>query len=139
MTNNEAPKTYAGGCHCGAVRFEAEVDLSKGGSMCNCSICTKLGAVTTIVKPAAFRLLFGEDSLSSYVWGAKIGQRKFCKHCGVLCFGPGHLEQLGGDYVSVNLNALDDFDRGTIEIGHWDGRHDNWQGGLRPTPWPVKA
>ena len=32
--------TYSGGCHCGAVRFEATADLAKVIS-CNCSICTQ--------------------------------------------------------------------------------------------------
>jgi len=138
MTNTQALRTYQGGCHCGAVRFQAELDLASGGSMCNCTVCTKIAGVTTAVKPAAFRLLAGEDSLASYEWGAKIGTRKFCKHCGVHCFAPGHLAELGGDYVSISLNALDDFDRATIAIRHWDGRHNNWHAGQRDTPWPVK-
>ena len=132
-------KTYQGSCHCGAVRFEAELDLTAGGSMCNCTVCSKIAAVSAIVAPDTFRLISGEDSLSTYEWGGKVSLRKFCKHCGVHCFAFGHLEVLGGDYVSINLNTLDDFDRGEIKIGHWDGRHNNWQGGLRPSPWPVRA
>jgi hypothetical protein len=129
---------YTGGCHCGAVRFEVELDISKG-SMCNCTVCTKIASVGAIAKPSAFRLLSGEDSLSSYEWGGKTAQRKFCKHCGVHCFAPGYLDVLGGDYVSINLNCLDDFDRSRIELEYWDGRHNNWQAGQRDTPWPITA
>jgi hypothetical protein len=136
-TSSAAISRHAGGCHCGAVRYEVDLDLSAGGTMCNCTICTKLATVGAIVKPAAFRLVSGEASLSMYEWGTKSGQRKFCKHCGVSCFGTGHIEQLGGAYVSINLNTLDEFDYSKIKLGFFDGRHNNWQAGLRPTPWPV--
>ncbi len=125
-----------GSCHCGAVRFEVEVDTSKGG-MCNCSICAKVGAVGAIVKPAAFSLLAGEGSLGAYEWGAKISKRFFCSRCGVHCFARGHLAELGGDYVSVNLNCLDDFEPTASKITHWDGRHNNWEAGARDKPWPI--
>ncbi len=131
-----APK-HPGSCHCGAVRFEVELDVSSGGSRCNCSICLKLGGFAAIVKPEAFRLLGGQESLSEYAWGAKIGRRVVCTHCGVSCFAPGHLAEVGGDYVSVNLNALDDIDPNELPAVHWDGRHDNWQSGPRKEPWPV--
>jgi len=138
MTTSDKRK-YAGGCHCGAVRFEAELDLSNGGSMCNCTVCTKIATVATISQPSDLVVLSGAEHLATYEWGAKISQRKFCKHCGVHCFAYGHLAELGGDYVSVNLNTLDDFDRGAVAIGHWDGRHNNWEGGQRATPWPISS
>jgi hypothetical protein len=131
-------RKHGGSCHCGAVRFEVEIDAGKG-SRCNCSICTKLGPTGAIAKPDAFRVLAGEADLSSYAWGAKVSQRFFCKHCGVYCFGRGHLDVLGGDFVSVNLNTLDDIDPGDVKVVHWDGRHDNWQAGPRSTPWPIAA
>lgn len=130
------PTQHTGSCHCGAVRFTVTIDATRG-SRCNCSICTKLGATTGIVRPDAFVLRTGEDALAAYAWGAKLGRRMFCRTCGIHCFGPGHLAELGGDYVSVNLLCLDDIDPKDIALVHWDGRHDNWEAGPRDTPWPI--
>src|SRR5688500_5374824 len=94
---------HTGSCHCGAVHFEVEVDASKG-SRCNCTVCTKLGATTSIIKPEAFKLLDDEALTLSY--GNEYGKRHFCKKCGIFLFSRGHLDILGGDYVSVNLNAI---------------------------------
>ena len=128
---------HTGSCHCGAVRFVVHADLSRGASKCNCSICLKLGAIGGIVKPADFTLASGEEALSTYEWGHKISKRYFCARCGVYCFARGHLEELGGDYVSFNANCLDDIDPNALKIGHWDGRHDNWEGGMRDQAWPI--
>ena len=95
--SNQAPK-HVGSCHCGAVKFEADVDAT-AGMRCNCTVCTKLGGLIAIVKPEAFRLLAGERDSSFYEWGGKTAKRYFCKSCGISCFSRGYLEQLGGDYV----------------------------------------
>jgi hypothetical protein len=132
---SEAMK-HGGSCHCGAVRFEAVIDVGRA-TRCNCTICTKTGTTGTNVKPEAFTLLAGEEALSAYEWGHRVSRRFFCKHCGVQVFARGHLDVLGGDFVSVNLNCLDDVDPGALKVVYWDGRHDNWQAGPRETPWPV--
>src|SRR4051812_46115743 len=72
-------RTHHGSCHCGAVRFDVIADLAAGGSRCNCSICAKIAQLGKIVKPDAFTLVAGEESLSFYEWGAKISRRFFCK------------------------------------------------------------
>jgi hypothetical protein len=130
-------RKHRGSCHCGAVRYEVEFDLGSGVGRCNCTICTKIAALGGSVKPDAFVLLAGENSLSAYEWGAKVSRRYFCKHCGVHCYGSGHLAELGGDFVSINFNTLDDIDVGSLKVGHWDGRHNNWHSGMRDTPWPI--
>ena len=93
-------KTHTGSCHCKAVRFEVELDVAKA-TRCNCSVCMKLGSMGCIVKPAAFRLLAGDESLTKYP--NQVGERRFCKTCGVFCYGSGHLAEIGGDGEAVGL------------------------------------
>ena len=127
-------QTFTGGCHCGAVRFEAAFDPNTG-TKCNCSMCSKKGTFGVIVKPVDFRLTAGEASLSNYQFNTKIMHHLFCKNCGVHAFGRGHLEQLGGDYYSVNLNCVDDLDLSKLTPMYWDGRHNNWQAGPSQQPY----
>lgn len=132
-------RIHAGGCHCGAVRYEAELDLGAGATRCNCSICQKLGCTNITLKPSGLRVLAGEDSLGSYAVGDSPNRRFFCKHCGVYLLGRGDVPELGGAFASVNVATLDEVELGALQIGYWDGRHDNWAAGLRPEPWPVRA
>src|SRR5882757_10986785 len=71
-----------GGCHCGQVRFRAQVDLDRL-SWCNCSICTKKGIIHLSTVPADFQLLRGKDALTVYTFETGVAQHTFCKHCGM--------------------------------------------------------
>jgi hypothetical protein len=138
MTNDTRISQHHGSCLCGDVKFEVELDPSRG-SRCNCTLCTRLGTVGNIVKPAAFRLLCPESKLAAFTRTPEIGSRFFCARCHTFCYGKAHLEILGGDIVSVNMNCLEGFDVSRTEIVYWDGRHDNWSAGPRSTPWPIDA
>ena len=122
-------RTYHGSCHCGAVRFEADIDLAAGSNRCNCSLCRKLRQWSAIVKPDAFRLISGEESLGDYQWGMKVGHHHFCAACGVRTFGRGDVPEIGGAYVSVSLVALDDAEEAELvetPITYCDGAANAW-------------
>lgn len=139
QADTKQSKLYRGGCHCGAVRFGADIDLTNGAARCNCTLCTKRSGTGVIVQPSAFRLLTDDKTLAGYAWGGKTGTFYFCPICGIHVFGRGNLPQLGGEYVSVNLNCVDDLDPASLKVVYWDGRHDNWAAGPRETPWPVAS
>ena len=124
MQRQEASR-YEGRCHCGAVRFEADIDLQAGATRCNCSICMRRGALTAIVKPASFHLLTDETALAEYQPG--LGRYSFCKTCGIHVFGRVTLERLGGPIVAINLNCIDAIDLSGTKILHLDGRNDSWE------------
>ncbi len=121
-------KTYSGSCHCGAVRFEADIDLSQGTLKCNCSICLKGRFWPAIVQPSAFRLLAGEADLSTYQFLSLRDQHRFCRHCGVRPFVIGQSPRWGKFYgVSVTcLDNVSDAELAAAPVTFIDGRHDNW-------------
>jgi hypothetical protein len=122
-------KTYRGSCHCGSVRFEADIDLGAGTSRCNCTFCTKARWWGTTIKPEAFRLLEGEKHLSEYRFNTGQARQLFCSNCGVRSFGRGDIPEIGGAYVSINVAALDNVtpeQLAALPVRHLNGRADDW-------------
>lgn len=123
MTQSTSTTTYRGSCHCGAIRFEADLDLSQGTSQCNCTYCSKTAWWGILAQPSAFRLLSGgEHELGP----APSSARPTCKTCGLIPFGHGNIAELGGEFYSVNVRCLDDVDLEGVLIRYLDGRHDTW-------------
>ena len=101
-------ETREGGCHCGRVRFRAEVDLDLL-SHCSCSICTKKGMLHLGTNPATFRLLRGKTALTAYTFGTGVAQHTFCSHCGMHAF---YIPRANPHRISVNARCLDE---GTVD------------------------
>jgi hypothetical protein len=127
-----ALRTYSGSCHCGAVRYEAELDLAAGTMRCNCSLCTKARAWFVFAKGAEhFRLLSGESALAEYRWtpagrAESALQYRFCRTCGIRAFARGELEALGGTFHAVPVTSLDGVDADELAaapVNYVDGRH----------------
>jgi len=114
--------TISGGCHCGAVRFEADVPKRVTVLDCNCSICSKTGFRHLIVSHGDFRLMQGAEVLTSYRFGTGAAEHLFCRICGVKSF---YQPRSHPDCWSVNVNALHDTAGLEVTAQSFDGR--NWE------------
>lgn len=113
-------RSYTGSCHCGKVKYEVETDLSNVIE-CNCSICSRSGYVLSFVPGAQFKLLSGEDALSSYHFNKKQIDHQFCKHCGVRSFARGKKPD-GTPMFAINLRCLEGVDLKSLNIKQVDGK-----------------
>ena len=123
-----AKKTYRGSCHCGRVRFEADIDLSGPTYRCNCTYCTKIRNWFASVEPGDFRLLGGESDLVDYQFGSRQLRHRFCRHCGVRPFGGGTAET--GPFIAVQLGTLDDAEPRELAaapLTYFNGRDDDFE------------
>ncbi|HEX9168292.1 MAG TPA: GFA family protein [Roseiarcus sp.] len=127
-------KTYLGSCHCGAIRFEADVDLGRGTVKCNCSSCAKARAWLVFASPDCFRLIAGADSQGLYQWtppgrAAPTLHYHFCKNCGIRTPSHGVAEALGGKFHAIQVTLLDDVDPDELAsapIQFVDGRNNHF-------------
>jgi len=115
---------HRGGCHCGRVRFEVEAPARFSVAECNCSICVKSGFLHLIVPKSRFRLLQGEESLTTYTFNTGVAKHLFCSVCGVKSF---YVPRSHPDGYSVNARCLDEgtVQEMTIAAEPFDGRE--WQ------------
>lgn len=114
--------THRGGCHCGSVRFEVDAPAHPDVDDCNCSICSKTGYLHLIVKRDAFRLLQGEEALSTYTFNTGTAKHLFCRYCGVKPF---YVPRSHPDGYSINARCLDPGTLTGMNIHPFDGR--NWE------------
>ena len=112
---------YEGGCHCGAVRYQVEMNFEKLIT-CNCSICQKTGAILGFVPETQFTLLQGEESLGDYQFHKKLIHHLFCTKCGVRSFSRGSDGQ-GNEMIAINVRCLDGVHAEDLVTTLYDGRN----------------
>jgi hypothetical protein len=116
-------KTFTGGCHCGAIRYEVTTDLARVIA-CNCSICSKKGHLLTFVEGGQFRLTSGGDAdLTDYQFNKHVIHHVFCKRCGIQSFARGKSPRTGADTFAVNVRCLDDVDVGALSVTPFEGKN----------------
>lgn len=102
---NQAYAVKKGTCHCGDVEFA--VTLTQGLedlSRCNCSMCSRRGAIMQAVPLEAFEILKGEEALSLYQFKTKVAEHYFCSRCGIYTH---HKRRSNPNLYSVNVACLE--------------------------------
>src|SRR5687768_16386323 len=113
-------KIHSGGCHCGAVRYQVELDRSQPVISCNCSMCGRSGTLLAFVPNDRFTPESGADSITSYKFNNHIIDHLFCKACGIKSFARGKAPD-GSDTVAINTRCLDDVDLKALTVQEYDG------------------
>jgi hypothetical protein len=114
------PKKRTGGCHCGAVSYEVTASFEEAME-CNCTFCSKAGALLGFVPVSQFKLLSGADKVTDYQFNKKHLHHTFCSTCGVRSYSTG-ADPKGNEMVAINLRCLQDFDAGVLPVKYHNGR-----------------
>lgn len=109
---------YTGSCHCGAIRFEIDTEITEL-TMCDCSLCSKKNALMCAVHENDFKLIAGEDKLTLYTWNTGVARHYFCSVCGIYPF---HKKRSMPDHYGVNARCLDDFDIASVPLRQAEGK-----------------
>jgi hypothetical protein len=107
-------------CHCGKVALEFEADIP-GVLSCNCSICSRSGALLSFVPRDAVTVLAAPDQMTTYTFNKHVIQHKFCKTCGIKTHGEG-VDPTGNKITAVNVRCVEGLDFTKLPVQHYDGR-----------------
>lgn len=112
------------------MRFEVSAPASIVVAECNCSICAKSAYLHLIVPKARFRLLKGDEFLTTYSFNTGVAKHLFCKVCGIKSF---YVPRSDPDGISVNARCLDPGTVIRMDVRPFDGR--NWEASIRGKSW----
>lgn len=111
---------YKGSCHCGNIVFEVDGELTSVAE-CNCSLCSRKGALLWFVPQDSLRLLSPSDKPKTYTFNKHVIQHRFCPECGIHPFGEGR-DPAGNRMAAINVRCLENVDYSILPVHHFDGR-----------------
>jgi hypothetical protein len=129
----EDRRTHLGSCHCGRVTFELDAKLDYAMA-CNCSTCSRVGAVRYGASGKSLRITAGESELSVYQFHTMTARRYFCRHCGVHPFTRPRLDP---SRWAVSVRCLQGVAVSSLARRHFDG--ENWEEAAKVFHSPPKA
>jgi hypothetical protein len=112
--------TYKGSCHCGQIAFEVEGELKQVMS-CNCSICSRKGALMWFVPRDSLRLTTPDAKMGDYQFNKHVIHHRFCPNCGIHPFGEGK-DPKGNPMAAINVRCLEGVDLEALPVNKFDGR-----------------
>jgi len=92
------PRTYRGGCCCGAVVYEVELNPLERSARAR-------SVWEHEVAPSGFRLLAGDEHLSGVQFARESVHHFYCERCGVRSFSR-HAPAQRGEFYLVDLKCL---------------------------------
>jgi hypothetical protein len=126
----------AGRCHCGAIRFEAEVDPN-AVAVCHCSDCQRLsGSAFRVTAPAAlgsFRLLQGAPRVyTKTAESGRLREQAFCEVCGsqLYAVSPGPEPRV----YSLRVGTLEQRAQLAPQVQIWTRSRLPWAGEIASLP-----
>lgn len=111
---------HKGSCHCGRIAFEVTGEPTLLIE-CNCSICSKKGALIWMVPSSDFRLLTPQTDLATYTFNRHHIQHRYCPVCGMHPYGEANAPD-GAGRIAVNARCLDDLEIAALPVKPFDGR-----------------
>ena len=99
--------TYAGACHCGAIR--ATLSATKPAAelqvrACQCGFCTRHGAMTVSDQAGRATFAIERSALTKYQFGTRSGTSLLCARCGM--YAGAILEDDGKVWSILNVRGL---------------------------------
>ena len=95
-------------CHCGQI--EIEVNLTKGLEdlyRCNCSMCKRKGAISTVIDKKDLKVTKGEELLKFYQFNTNVAKHYFCTNCGIHTH---NRPRINPKIYGINVACIDDID-----------------------------